>query len=411
MSTLTLKLKSTLPLPLLDQAVVSGNNFLQGVLLARALGAAVFGAWAAGQLALLLFLSLNQAFVTTPMLTFLGKKDQKDQKNYLQALALVQIFVALVGGLMGYVAAFFMFKTENVAPIQFGLAVFCFQLWDFSRRHLLSVGKVLMALVLDILLFLVQTGGFLMLSLIKNISLPNAWLLWTSSLLVVNLVCYGSFFKFNKKIDFTPIATVSQEHWLDGRWLLFTALLQWFAGNYFIASSAVWIGQEALGTARMAQNIVGVLNIVLISLENTWPVAAARSFKELGWQGMSASLKHGMKRSAPLVLVFLSGFGLLGTVLFQLLFGTVPEGTSLVIWGYVVVYVLTFVALPLRIALRTIGLSRIIFLSYLISAVFALLMAPIFLKYWQLKGMVLGMVFCQILQLLVCFWGLKRQKL
>jgi O-antigen/teichoic acid export membrane protein len=409
MSTIALKLKSSVKLPLLDQAVVSGNNFLQGVILARALGADIFGAWAAGQLGLLLFLSLNQAFVTTPMLTFLGKKEPNDHKVYLQTLAMLQVFVAVLGSIVGFVASIYLFKTENIHPIQFGSAVFFFLLWDFSRRQLLSIGKVQVALILDFLLFLVQTGGFLLLYLTKNLSLSAAWLLWTGSLAVVNLICYGAFLKFNKKIDFAPISIVSAAHWQDGRWLLLTALLQWFAGNYFIASSAVWIGQAALGTARMAQNIVGVLNIVLISLENTWPVTAAKTFKEKGIEGMFGNLQQGMRRSAPFVLAFLGIFGLLGTVLFQLLFGNVPEGTSLVIWGYVGVYVLTFVALPLRIALRTLGLSKIIFISYLVSAVFSLLMAPVFLKYWQLSGMVTGMVFCQILQLVVCIWGIKKQ--
>jgi O-antigen/teichoic acid export membrane protein len=454
MSTLALKVKSKISLPLLDQAIVSGNNFLQGVLLARALGATVFGAWAAGQLALLLFLSLNQAYITTPMLTFIGKKEEKTHADYLQNLALIQILVAILGGVAGAVAAFFMFDPTNVTPLQFGLAVLVFLLWDFSRRQLLSLGAIKMALQLDFMLFLVQTGGFLALIFIKYISLPMAWMLWTSSLALANLafwsfrvttrssnllchavsICSSLTRKIKSNSKFpslgwgrclqhdtigylvmenkassnpSPIQNIALEHWRDGRWLLVTALLQWFAGNYFIASSAMWIGQTALGTARMAQNIVGVLNIVLISLENTWPVAAAKAFKTNAWSGMITVLKQGMKRSTPMVLTFLGAFGVLGTVLFQLLFGHVPEGTSLVIWGYVSVYVLTFFALPLRVALRTVGKSRIIFISYLVSAVFALVFAPLFLQNWGLLGMVIGMVICQVLQMCVCLLGIK----
>jgi O-antigen/teichoic acid export membrane protein len=219
-----------------------------------------------------------------------------------------------------------------------------------------------------------------------------------------------SFIKTKQKITFLSTQNVLESHWCDGKWLLLTALLQWFAGNYFVASSAVWIGQSALGTARMAQNIVGVLNIVLISLENTLPLAAAKSYRENGWQGLLSTLKSEMLRNSPMVFLFLGAFGILGTTLFSYLFGTVPEGTSLVIWGYASVYALTFLALPLRVALRTLGKSRVIFFSYVVSATFSLAMAPLFLQHGGLLGMVVGMVFCQILQMLVCWVGLIKNK-
>jgi O-antigen/teichoic acid export membrane protein len=402
------KLQIAFRLPLIDQAVVSGNNFLQGVLLARALGASVFGAWAAGQLGLLLFLSLNQAFVTTPMLTFLGKKEEQEKGNYLQILAYIQVGVAILGGLLASFAAFFMFDKENLSPLQFGCAVSVFLIWDFCRRQLLSVGKIKIALLLDILLFVLQSGVFFLLSISNKINLPIAWSIWTSSLALTCTIGAWSFIKAKQKITFSNTQTVLDAHWQDGRWLLLTALLQWFAGNYFVASSAVWIGQAALGTARMAQNIVGVLNIVLISLENTLPLSAAKSYKENGWQGLLQTLKLEMKRSSPMVFLFLGAFAAMGTTLFAFLFGTVPEGTGLIIWGYAVVYALTFLALPLRIALRTLSKSRVIFFSYLVSALFSLAMAPVFLQYGGLWGMVLGMVFCQILQIFVCLIGIMK---
>jgi O-antigen/teichoic acid export membrane protein len=402
------KIFATIRLPLVDQAVVSGNNFLQGVLLARALGASVFGAWAAGQMGLLLFLSLNQAFVTTPMLTFLGKKEDHEKDNYLQVLALIQVGIAVLGGFLAAIAAFFMFNKENLSPWQFGAAVFVFLLWDFCRRQLLSVGKIKVVLFLDVLLFALQSGIFLLLSINNKINLSIAWSIWTLSLALSCTFGIWSFIKTKQKITFSSTHLVLKSHWTDGRWLLLTALLQWFAGNYFVASSAFWVGQTALGTARMAQNIVGVLNIVLISLENTLPLSAAKSYKENGKQGLLRTLKYEMKRSSPMVFLFLGTFAILGTTIFSFLFGTIQEGTSLVIWGYAVVYALTFLALPLRIALRTLGESRIIFFSYAVSAVFSLALAPFFLQKGGLLGMVLGMVFCQVLQILVCFLGFKR---
>lgn len=407
-----LKSAASRRLVLLDQAVVSMGNFLQSLLLARALGVEVFGVWAFGQLGLLLVLSLNQAFLTSPMLTFLGKKNAAEKDAYLVSSARLQFLVA---GLFATAAAFtvaFFFQTENLSPVQFGCAVLSFLLWDFARRFLLAEQKISFVFWLDVLLFVLQTGGIALFFAFKKLELHTAWWIWAASYVIPIGVAWAISYPAGiRKTGAEPLRRVAVEHWLGGRWLLATAVLQWFAGNFFVAAAGIWLGAAALGLARMAQNVLGVLNVVLIALENTLPVSAARAFQTTGWAGMSQILRHDTRRAALPVAAFLLFFGLGSEPVFRLLFGSAPEGTSLMVWGYVLVYALAFVALPLRVALRTLGQSRAIFVAYSVSAAFSLVFADAFLKHGQMLGMVAGLVVCQIVQLAVCLQWLKKTSL
>jgi O-antigen/teichoic acid export membrane protein len=68
------KLKNKKLLVFLDQALVSGSNFVLGILLARYLGVAGYGQFALLWLIVLFFSSLQLAYIISPMLTLVQKK-------------------------------------------------------------------------------------------------------------------------------------------------------------------------------------------------------------------------------------------------------------------------------------------------------------------------------------------------
>ena len=69
-----LKAYSSTILALTDQAVVSGSNFLIGIVLARVLGIDDYGLFVLLWMMVLFGKSINQAFVTRPMMTLAPKK-------------------------------------------------------------------------------------------------------------------------------------------------------------------------------------------------------------------------------------------------------------------------------------------------------------------------------------------------
>ncbi|MEL6926614.1 MAG: hypothetical protein AAFO94_21420, partial [Bacteroidota bacterium] len=83
---------------LVDQAIVSGGNFVLGILLTRFLGLDHYGVYTLLWMVLLVALSLNHAFISQPLLS-LGPQEE-DQRSYLHHLQWIQWGVALLAALL-----------------------------------------------------------------------------------------------------------------------------------------------------------------------------------------------------------------------------------------------------------------------------------------------------------------------
>ena len=75
-----------------DQAMVSGVNFLTGLLLARSLGIEAFGKFTLLWMTVLFVNSIQMAVISSPMMSIGPKQDKKDEDIYYQAVMLQQLF-------------------------------------------------------------------------------------------------------------------------------------------------------------------------------------------------------------------------------------------------------------------------------------------------------------------------------
>lgn len=74
---------------LLDQAMVSGTNFLTGILFARFLGVEEFGRFTLTWMAVLFINSIQMAMITVPMMS-IGPKQTKDKAPYYYGAVITQ---------------------------------------------------------------------------------------------------------------------------------------------------------------------------------------------------------------------------------------------------------------------------------------------------------------------------------
>ena len=77
---------------LLDQAMVSGVNFLTGIILVRYLGLEEFGRFILAWLIILFFNSIHFAAVISPMMSIGPKQSEKEFPQYYAAVFLQQLF-------------------------------------------------------------------------------------------------------------------------------------------------------------------------------------------------------------------------------------------------------------------------------------------------------------------------------
>ena len=84
-------------------------------------------------------------------------------------------------------------------------------------------------------------------------------------------------------------------------------------------------------------------------------------------------------------------------LIIKLLYGEAFVSFSYILIGFCIIYLLVFIGHPLRFALRTLQLTKPIFVGYLIGSVFSLLAAYPMLKNWEMYGLLAGMFITQLI--------------
>jgi O-antigen/teichoic acid export membrane protein len=212
-----------------------------------------------------------------------------------------------------------------------------------------------------------------------------------------------------------PIRTVNRnyilitirQHFVHGKWLLLTALLQWWAGNVFIVAAGFLLGVAAFGALRLAQNIFGILNVLLQAFENYVLPRSARLYKYSRGR-LHVYLKNISVRSALFFVPVLLLMAIFARTIFRLAGGREYLQYYNILRWLSVLYLFIFLGYPVRIAIRVLLLNRAFFFGYLLSAVFGFLAARQFIGWWGVDGVITGLIGSQLL--MICYWLFILQK-
>lgn len=394
---------------LLDQVVFSATSFLTTILLARQLGITQFGIYSVIILYLYLLLSISVSLVISPFQVVLARKENK--RAYLAAVVRMQWLVTgcLLLVTVALLLTGFPFARElrGLLP-EIVLLTAGFLLQDFYRRIFIGLQQSLYALIVD------SVSGILQLS----------WLLFTFFTHTINL-SYGLFIigityvpsilagylllkKSCGKVSF--FGADVQLHWLQGRWLLLTSFLQWWANNFLVAVSGIFLGIPALGALRLAQTLFGVLNAMFQVFENyAVPRAASLLVRSAG--EMKCFLQDIAKKGLYLLLPVLLIIIFFPAPIFRLCGGQDYTGYGYALQGMAVLYLVIFIGYPVRIAVRVMMMNRAFFTAYLFAFVFTFFAAHFLVSQWQLTGVIASLIINQLIMLGYWQWMLARKKM
>lgn len=392
-----------------DQAVVSASAFITNIIVARALGISSYGQFSAIVLIQLFLMSLQQAGSSGIYQVMLARFDAATQQRYTGGLFYLQLviyaalslialllFWLLPAAVQGYEQVFY------AALVGTGL----YLLQDFLRKVLLTQRREAKALGVDII------TNFLQLTFL-------AFLAWNGRL-TLTLTCWVISLTFLPSV-IAGIIWIRPGRWSSGNirfafglhkkqsgWMLLSALLQWFAGNFFVVAAGWWLGAAALGALRLSQYIFGLLNVLLQAVENyALPAASRLGDDATAFRGFIRSilLKSFLAMAPVLLLVTVFAKQLL-----LLSGGPSYTGYVYVMYGLVANYVIIVGGLPIRIALRVKLLNQHYFIGYLIATAFSLLTARWLIGNWALNGVLTGLFVTQVL--VVSYWMiiLNRKK-
>ena len=396
----------------LDQALVSGGNFLLGILLTRFLGLEAYGVYSLLWMIALIGLSINQAFITKPLLSFGPKYLGDTRTQYLNSLHLIQWGLALGAGLLGFLVLYFgsLFGISLPDPqlmLLVPLVLITYLVYDFYRKQFFVKNQLRSPLIVDGILYGLQISGLLLLLYMDNLSVTTCF---TIVLLSQATVVFGMLYIFlGKGTNWAHVKRTLEKHYEFSKWLLGTAVLQWFSGNFFIIAAAAVLGAFAVGLVRMVQNIMGLTHILFLAMENIVPVRAAQKFKLTGVKGLQHYLIQNTRQAGLLVLALLLLIAGTAPWLLKFFYGAQHMEHSWVVVAFSGIYIFVFLALPLKFALRTIEFTKPIFVAYLFTTGFSLLAAYPFLEWWGINGLLLGLLLSNVLNLMVYSYFLKTK--
>lgn len=278
---------------LLDQGLVSGANFVCGVLLARALGLEAFGAYVIAQTYLLYANTFQSALVVSPMMTAVPAETSTNQRRLLLRgfFGFMLLVMVLTSGGVQLIALVLGQWSSTLAlgelAIPLGAAICAFQLQDWLRRAEYVADAHRAVFFND---FVAYGGQLIALGVLASDSrLTPALALWvlTGSFSLAGLVTLT---RLKLIPSVAGIRIVGVKHWRASLDFLATWQLQWLGSSGVILMGSGVIGAQAAGAIRAVANLLGPVNVAFQWMDNVVPVRSARRFRDGGRAALSAYL-------------------------------------------------------------------------------------------------------------------------
>lgn len=387
---------------LFDQAMISGVNFLTGILLARFLGVEEFGRYVLAWTAVLTVNSVHQALIIQPMMS-IGPQQPVDRRSAYYGAVLIQQLAYSIACLLlimvGVQLADRLFPHWRVAgfAVPLACAAFGFQLQDFLRRFYFTHGRPARAFVNDALRYLGQLAVLAWLLLNLKMDVPGV--LWVIAGCAGTAVVIGFASIRGLAYDGQVLRETALRHWTSSKWLALSAIVTWVGANMFTIAAGALLGPAAAGALRAARTLMGLANIFFLGLENIIPVRAAKHYASGGGKAMVPYLwRIGLFATGCTAVI---GLTAAAAPTFWL---TLVYGEQYAEYGYLLplvalAVVLRITRMPILSGLRAMEQTRPVFLSQVVAALFALSAAYFLVDTLGLIGVPLGMSTMAMIQL------------
>jgi len=395
----------------IDQLLVSGFNFISSFVIARLLGVHGFGIYSFAWMGVLIASSLHQPFIILPLQTLWPKKKEEEKQEYLEALVFQHLVFATAAGLIAFLGVLMAkntLKDWNIESVivSFPLAVFSFLMQDFFRRYYFATRQNHLAILIDAIAYCGLLASALSINLFHKPDASMILLLTALFFLYASLIGLLSLPRL--RFNFKKIKVTIAENWNFSRWLIATAALQWFSGNFFIIAAGAMLGPVAIGATRMAQNLVGITHVIFLAMENTIPAKAAYIMHASGKTNMLRYLKHFTFRMAIPVFFLLLSLALFSGYLIDTFYGHEYGGYRFMLQGFCLVYILVYIGYPMRYAIRTLENTKSIFHSFVISSCFSVLTVYPAIHLLGLYGILGGLLITQLIAFSCYCYALRK---
>ena len=383
--------------------MVSGSNFVTGIILVRGLGLAEFGKFTVAYVVLLLANSIQLSFISSPMIT-LGAlcSDPGERRRFVRGVFGIQLIfcaialLAAVAGTMVYLALQHGTASGSLL-LPFGAAVVLYLMQDWLRRYYFTVGKAAASVWNDAVSYLGQVLLLGVLMLAHKLTIESTF--W--AIAITSGIAFGKGAMLARLVC-SRRETV--EAWQRTRGISIDLgianQLQWlvYQGAMLIGASVA--GPAAAGGVRATQNVIGPVNIAYQAMENIVPIRAAEEMRRGGIRKVAAFLfRFGSVGFLALLVLFSLG-SLVSERFLDFFYGQNLRAYATVLNLQMLYFLLAWPVRQFTFLFRTIKNTKPILISSVVAAVISLALVYPLVSNSGALGIVLAAVAGQIGNLL-----------
>ncbi len=403
-------------LAILDQGLISGSNFLIGILLARWLMPVEYGAFSLAFSVFLLLSYVYQSLLSEPQAVFSGSAYRYCLRGYMKALLSIQLVVTVFGlVLLGGSAAvvYAMGKADGLPGALAGVAIAspCILFfWLLRRSYYMNLAPARAAMGAFIYFVLVN-GGLIVAYRKHQVSPFSAYLLMAIGALGTGLFLLWQIKKVlpPDTVDAPTAAQAWHKHWEYGRWALAVSVVTWIPYYMYYPLVSAFSGMAAAGQLKALMNLSLPLEQSYTALAILFLPYAARVCRE-----------KGISSSGPLVrritLLFVGGavayWGLLipfKGVAFHILYGGKYMEVAPLIPYVAIGTTMWSAAFGPAILLRAIESPDSIFYARVVASVLSLVIGVPATKMFGLWGVVASFIVANIAAFVISLYILQRK--
>jgi O-antigen/teichoic acid export membrane protein len=381
-----------------DQALFAGSNFVVGVLLARWLEPAAFGAFSTAFASYLLLATLHTSLWTEPMMIYGSGKYRQVFRGYQRILVaahwkfgvMTALLFATLGALLWTVGQIDLGKSFMGLAVAAPLVLYL----CLARRGAYVLLEPRMA---------AYGGGLYLILYIGVIALlqKNGLLGVTTALISMGLAALAAGVWVSRRVwssaetflNAPTNAEVSKVHWNYGRWALLAGALSWVPINIYYIALPMFHGLEAAAGLKALLNLVMPAMNFNFALGSLLPAVFVRA-REQG--RLVHSVLVGLVGLLFFSLFYWALLVLAGQWLMQWLYVGKYEGSELLVWVGLMPVAGAFVV-AFGSMFRALERPRLIAMVYMITAVFSLTLGIYATYYWALAGAIGGIVVANII--------------
>lgn len=394
-------------LALIDQGLISGANFLVGILLARHLATNQYGAYALA-FEVFLFLAVAYGALILEPLSVFGSSIYKDSnREYLGALIRIHVAIAaviLVG--LGACAWFLHWISpgDSMARALAGVAVAspCVLLFWLARRGFYIKLSPQQAAVGAFIYSSIVLGGLLIAYYHGFLSPFAAFLLMAAGAAVtapMMLARLGAPLSLRHGISKT--AEVIRRHWEYGRWALGSAVAIWFSGAIYYPLLGGFFGLADAGKLKALMNFSSPVGQAFAAMSLLSLPYAARIHHRSNSEGShQLAAKLAVIYAGGTILYWLVIVLLRRPIVQHLYAGKYLEITGLLPW-LALGSVLRISATSQAVILRAMHSPSLVFVAYVASSTVAVVVGIPCTWAFGLQGTVLTLVLSSAVALVV----------